>query len=169
MTAIHAPYVLYDGTGNAEATVAEAVQTKCVLDYELVERVHNAGGRPYKGLPLGTLPELWPFDMLKRPLVAHAEEFVRQIGLQGYRPVTNVEQFVVWGPYMEKVGELREWVPEAGNHLIPKHAQRTAQRVWGYRGDEFDWHKGCAFLIQGEFTRHARHGHVDEQTGSILV
>lgn len=164
--AIEPPFVLYDGTGNSDATVKETVGTKCVLPYELVQRVHDAGGRPYKAVPLGTLPELWPFDALKRPLIAQAREFVRQISGQGFRPLTNVEQFLVWGPYSEKVGDMREWVPEAGNHLIAN--PRTAQQVWGYQGDEFNWHMGCAFMIQGTFTRHARHGHVADD-GRIIV
>ena len=158
---------LYDGTGNSDATIVETVATKCVLDYELVQLVHNHGGKPFKSVPLGKLPELWPFDLLKRPLLEHAEEFVRQIGVQGFQSLTNVHQFLVSGPFSEKVGEMRSWTPEAGNHLIPH--PRTAERVWGYRGDEFDWHKGCAFLITGQFTRHARHGHIDEQTGMVYL
>jgi len=158
---------LYDGTGNSDLTVVETVGTKCVLDYELVQAVHNAGGRPFKSEPLGKLSELWPFDALKRPLLKHAEEFVRQIGTQGFQPLSNVHQFLVSGPFSEKVGEMQQWTPEAGNHLIPH--PRQAQTVWGYRGDEFDWHKGCAFLITGRFTRHARYGHVDEWTGMVFV
>ena len=158
---------LYDGTGNSSATIFETVATKCVLDYELVQTVQNHGGRPLKSEPLGKLPELWPFDLLKRPLLEHAEEFVRQIGKQGFEPLTNVHQFLVSGPFSEKIGEPRQWTPEAGNHLIPH--PRQAERVWGYRGDEFDWHKGCAFLISGVFSRNARHGFVDEQTGKVIV
>lgn|SRR3990167_2069518 len=157
---------LYDGTGNSDATVLETVATKCVLDYELVQCVHQAGGKPSRGEPLGKLPELWPFDALKRALRAHAAEFVEQIRAQGFQPLTNIEQFSVWGPFSEKVGEPREWTPEAGNHLIPH--PRTASRVWGYQGDEFNWHTGCAFFIQGRFTRHARHGHVSDE-GVVLV
>ena len=159
--------ILFDGSGNAEATVAETITTKIVLDHDLVQAVHDAGGRPCKAEPLGLLPELWPFDALKRPLLEHAKEFVRQVGGHGYQSLTNVEQFLVWGPYSEKVGDIAPWVPEEGNHLITN--PRTAQRVWGYQGDEFNWERGCAFLIQGTFTRHARHGHVDADTGRIYV
>lgn len=159
---------LYDGTGNSESTVAERITTKCVIETELVELCQAHGDKPHKGTPLGKLAELWPFDALKRPLLEHAREFVRQVGLQGYQPVTNVEQFTLFGPYMEKVGDIRPWVPEAGNHVIPKHEQRTAQKVWGYQGDEFDWDKGCAFLIQGKFTIAAKHGFVSDE-GHIYV
>ena len=159
--------VLFDGTGNSDATVMETIATKCVLGYDLVAAVHNAGGKPYKGVPLGTLPELWPFDALKRPLVEQAREFVRQIGGQGFAALTNVEQFKVWGPFTEKVGNPHEWTPEEGNPLIPH--PRQAERVWGYQGDEFNWERGCAFFIQGQFTRHARHGFVENQTGKVIV
>ena len=168
-TAIEGFYALYDGTGNASATVRETVMTKCVLEYELVQLVQNAGVKPLDGQPLGKLMELYPFDMLKRPLLEHAREFVRQIASKHYVPLTNVEQFLVWGPFSEKVGPLREWTPEAGNPVIPRHKQRSAERVWGYRSDEVDWARGCAFLIRGEFTRNARYGAVDEQTGVVIV
>ena len=160
---------LYDGTGNAVATVRETVATRCVLDYDLVQRVQNAGVKPLNGVALGRLAELYPFDLLKRPLLAHAREFVRQIATRNFVAVSNVEQFLVWGPYSDKVGEPREWVPERGNHTIPRWAQRPAERVWGYRSNELDWERGCAFLIRGEFTRNARHGIVDEQSGRIIV
>ena len=162
---------LFDGTGNAGATVPQTVQTKCVLDYDLVRLCQDYGDKPHKGDALGTLPELWPFDMLKRPLKEHAQEFVRQIGSKGYQPLTNVEAFQIYGPYMEKIGsEPPVWyTPEEGNHLIPPHQRLKAVRVFGYRSDEFTWHKGAAFLIVGRFTRHARYGHVSEETGRIIV
>lgn len=166
-TALEGVNVLYDGTGNAGATVFEPVTTKCVLEYELVQLVHNHGGKPFNGEPLGKLPGLWPFDLLKIPLLEHAEEFVRQISTQGFNPLTGVHQFLVWGPISEKVGRLREWIPEAGNHLIPH--PRKAEQVWSYRSDELDWSKGCAFLIRGEFTRKATYGKVDEETGMLVV
>lgn len=160
---------LYDGTGNSETTICESVQTKCVVDYECVLLCQQHGWQAAHGVPLGTLAELWPFDLLKRQLVAHAAEFVRQIKPNGFDPVASIYSFKIWGPYMEKVGEIKQWTPEAGNPLIPKHEQRKAVQVWGYQGDEFDFNKGCAFLIQGDFTRHARHGHLDEETGRIFV
>ena len=161
-------YALYDGSGNAEATVMEKITTKCVVDYECVLLCQQHGWDAARGVPLGTLPELWPFDLLKRQLVDHAGEFVRQIGPAGFDPLDPIYSFKLWGPYMEKIKPSVEfWTPEAGNHLIPKHAQRRAVRVQAYRGDEFDFEKGCAFLIQGEFTRAARHGHVGEEDGVL--
>jgi len=161
--------VLYDGAGYGSMVVAEKVQTKCVLDYELVRQCQLHGDKPHKGDPLGKLPELWPFDMLKRPLLEHARLFVSQIASQGFVPMTDVYAFKVWGPFTEKVGEVRTWTPEEGNHTIPKHEQRQAVRAWGYQGDEFDFEKGCAFIVQGEFTRNTKHGHIDEQTGRVYV
>lgn len=160
---------LYDGTGNANTLVRETVQTKCVLDYELVRLCHQHGDRPHKGDPLGTFPELWPFNALKRPLIEHAREFVRQIKTQGFEPLSDVYAFKVWGPFTEKVGDIKTWTPEEGNHTIPKHEQRKAVRAFGYRGDEFDFNKGCAFVIQGEFVRNTKHGSIDELTGRIYV
>lgn len=160
---------LYDGSGNADATVFERVQTKCTLDYELVRLCQEKGDKPHKGTPLGRFLELWPFDMLKRALIDHANTFVSQIGMQGFVPLTSVYEFRVWGPFTEKVGAMRPWVPEEGNHTIPRHLQRTAQKVWGYEGDEFNFDKGCAFIIAGDFTRKASLGHVNEETGVIVV
>ena len=158
---------LFDGSGNSASTVFESVTTKCVVEDELVQIVHNHGGKPFKEQILGQIGALWPHDLLKQLLLDHAEEFVRQIAAQRFVPLTNVHQFLVWGPYAEKVGPPRDWVPEEGNHLIKQ--PRKAARVWGYQGDEFDWRKGCAFLIQGTFTRDAKHGFVDEQTGVLIV
>lgn len=160
---------LYDGSGNADETLGLSVQTKVVLDYELAQLCQEHGDRPHRGTPLGRMPELWPFDMLKRPLVEHAQEFTRQVKTQGYQPLTDVYSFRVWGPYMEKVAGLAEYEPEKGNHVIPKHLQRKAQKVWGYRGDEFNWNKGVAFIIAGSFERAAKHGHVAEETGVIVL
>ena len=125
--------------------------------------------RPYRGVALGRISDLAPFHMLKAPLLAHAREFVRQVSAQGYDASTAVTEFTVWGPYMEKVGEIARWVPEDGNHLIPKHLRREAVRVWGYHGDELRWEKGCSFIIVGTFERAAKHGHVDEESGVIFV
>lgn len=160
---------LYDGTGNASATLGLSVQTKCTLETELVELCQQHGDKPHKGTPLGRFPELWPFDMLKRPLMAHADEFARQLKTKGYNARTPVTAFKVWGPYMEKVGAIETWKPEAGNHLIPSWAQRDAHKVWGYQGDEWDFSKGVTFIIVGDFTRSALEGVTDEETGVILV
>ena len=168
-TALDGFIALYDGTGNSETTLHESITTKVVVDYELVCLCQEHGDRPHKAAPLGKFSELYPFDMLKRPLVAHAEEFVRQIKGKGYEPVTSIYEFQVWGPYTEKVGALGEWTPEEGNHTIPRQQRRKAARAWGYQGDELSFELGCAFLIQGHFTRHARYGHIDEQSGVILV
>lgn len=162
-------WALYDGTGNAESTVGMSVQTKIVLDYDLVQLCQDHGDKPHKATPLGRFPELWPFDMLKRPLVEHAEEFVRQIKTKGYEATTPVTEFKVWGPYMEKVGDLKTFVPEEDNHVIPNWAKRTAHQAWLYQGDEFDWEKGCAFIIVGFFTRPANLGVLSEETGKVIV
>lgn len=168
-TALEGFFALYDGSGNSETTIRETVTTKCVLEFEQVQLVHNHGGKPYRGIPLGTLPELWPFDLLKRPLLDHAREFIKQVKTHGFHPLTSEYEFKVWGPFSEKVGEIKEWVPEADNPFIPEAHKQKATSTWLYRGDEFNWERGCAFLIKGDFTRYAGTGHVDEQTGVIIV
>ena len=95
--------------------------------------------------------------------------FFPELGETACEPLTSIYEFQVWGPYMEKVGEPKTYLPEEGNHLIPTWAQRKAHRVWGYAGDEFNWEKGCAFIIVGEFTRAAKHGSVSEETGGMAV
>ncbi len=158
---------LYDGTGNSNAIISQAVSTKCVLDSELADLCQKHGGGVSRGRPIGQLPELWPHDMLKRALLGHAAEFIRQIGLEGFAPVSSsLGAFRLWGPYMEKVGDLREWVPEADNPLVTE--KRKAARVWGYRGNEWDFSKGVAYIIQGDFVRSAAHGHISED-GQIFV
>ena len=71
-SALEGFFALYDGTGNSETTIRETVTTKCVLEFDQVQLVHNHGGKPYRGTPLGRLPDLWPFDLLKTPLLEHA-------------------------------------------------------------------------------------------------
>lgn len=159
----------YDGTGNSDAVVIERVHTKLTLDDELVQVCHRHGDKPHRGTALGQLPELWPFDMLKRPLIAQAETFVEQIGGQGYIPATSIYEFEIWGPYMEKVSEPTQWVPEADNPLIPDWAKKKAHKAWGYQGNELRFDKGCTFIIVGQFFRAAKHGHISEETGGILV
>lgn len=165
---------LYDGTGNADATVSSTITCKAKAEYELVrdwQTAMRATGRNPKlrGKPLGLLPDLYPFDMLKRPLVNEANEFVRQIGLQHWSPLTSIYEFKVWGPYAEKVGESHDWVPEADNPFIPEHEKQVATTAWLYGGSELPIALGCAFFIEGVFIRSAQHGHVDEERGIIVV
>ncbi len=149
--------------------VVQRVSCHVTVEYELVRKYQMAGGGTHRGTPLGKMPQLWPFDLLRRPLVAEAEEFVRQIGTHGYEPRTSIYEFKVWGPYTEKVGEPSDWKPEEGNHMIPKHQQRTAAKVWGYREDELSVELGCAFFVQGEFSIPASRGHVEEERGVLIV
>jgi len=160
---------LYDGSGNSSAVISQRITTKCTLDYELVRKVQMAGDKPHKGGPLGRMSSLFPTEMLKRALLAHANEFARQVRTAGYEPETSVYEFEVWGPYTEKVGAVSDYVPEADNPFIPNSEKRKAAKVWGYQGDELDVNKGVSFLIRGRFTRHARHGHIEESKGLILV
>ena len=162
--------VLYDGTGNSDATIATKITCHALIDSELVELVQRYGFGTKKDIPLGKLPELWPFDLIKRPLITEAQRFIDQVATQGYIAQTGPYAFRLWGPYMEKVGTPQDWTPEAGNDFISKQAQqRKATRVFGYQGNEFNLSKGCAFLIQGEFTKKGSLGKVDEQTGVVLV
>lgn len=160
---------LYDGTGNSNTTVFETVATKCVLEYELVQKVQDAGLAPLNGAAIGSISSLWPHSMLRQQLANHAAEFLRQIATQGFLTNQSAEALPVWGPFTEKVGPMRPYTPEASNDFIPDHAKRSAERVWGYRGDELDWSRGCAFLIQGAFTRHSSYGTVDNVTGRMVV
>lgn len=165
---------LYDGTGNRDVIVAQGISTRVTLEYELVRQWQDACRKAHRattlrGTPLGRLPELWPFDLLKRPLVEQAGEFVRQIAFQHYYPTKSIYEFEVWGPYAEKVGEPHDWTPEEDNPFIPNHEKRVATTAWLYQGDESPIRLGCAFFIRGVFTREARHGHVDEAKGLIVV
>mgnify|MGYP001562051998 FL=1 len=146
-----------------------SIQTKVTVDDELVQLCHTYGERPYHGIALGRISSLSPFQMLKQPLLAHAREFARQLSTQGYEPAADVTEFKVWGPYMEKVGKIKTWVPEEDNHVIPKHLRREAASVWGYGSNELRWDKGCSFIIVGKFQRPASYGHVDEESGVIRV
>ena len=161
---------LYDGTGNSETYAPCDITCHMTLEYELVRKCQIAGDRPHKGSPLGKLPELYPFDMLKRQVVAEAQRFVSQVLSQGYEALEPVYTMRLWGPYTEKVGQPRDWVPEEGNHTIQPHDRAIATTAWGYQSeDELDVSKGVAFLLQGKFQRRASLGHIDEGTGVILV
>ncbi len=166
---------LYDGTGNADAQVPSTIKCKVNVGYELVRTWQIAmratrRNPKLEGTPLGLLPELYPFDQLKRPLVAEANEFVRQIGTQGWQPLTPIYEFKVWGPFAEKVGVSHDWVPEADNPFIPEHEKQVATTAWLYGGDELPpAAMGCAFFLEGLFNRAASHGFVDERLGIIVV
>ena len=84
-SALEGFFAVYDGTGNSNVTIASEIKCRVTLDYELVKKwqiaMRKARRDPkLRGKHLGLLPELYPFDMLKRPLVDEANEFVRQIG-----------------------------------------------------------------------------------------
>ena len=160
---------LYDGSGNSGLTISERVTTKCVVDYELVRLCQDKGMGVCKAKPLGKMLELWPYDRLKRILIDHTRLFTEQIATQGYHALTGIYEFRVWGPYTEKVGTPHDFVPEADNPFIPASERQTATTVWGYQGDEMSFDKGCVFIIQGRFTRHAKYGHVEEETGVIVI
>lgn len=160
---------LYDGTGNSDAVVPMRLSCHVTLPYELVRDVQMAGDRPHRGTPIGRLLELWPFDALKRRIKAEAERFISQVATQGYLALEPAESMALWGPYTEKVGKPHDWVPEDGNHTIPKHERKTATTAWGYRVDELSVDKGVAFLINGRFTRKASLGSVCEETGVLIV
>lgn len=165
---------IYDGTGNADATVSSTIKCRVNLGYELVKTWQTAmrstrRSPKLQGKPLGLLPELYPFDQLKRPLIEQANEFVRQIGTHNWMPLMSIYEFKVWGPYAEKVGISHDWVPEADNPFIPEHEKRVASTAWLYGGGEVPIALGCAFFIEGVFMRSARHGHIDEGRGLIVV
>ena len=165
---------VYDGTGNADAWVSSTIKCRVNVGYELVRTWQTAmratrRNPKLQGKPLGLLPELYPFDQLKRPLVDEANEFVRQIGLHHWEPLTSIYAFKVWGPYAEKVGVSHDWVPEADNPFIPEHEKQVATTAWLYGGNESPIVHGCAFFLVGEFVRAAQYGHIDEGRGLILV
>ena len=173
-SALEGFFATYDGTGNAGEQVASTISCRVNVGYELVEKwqiaMRAARRNPkLEGKPLGLLPELYPFDMLKRPLVDEANEFVRQISTHHWLPTTSIYAFETWGPYMEKVGESHDFVPEADNPFIPEHEKQVASTVWSYSGDEAPIDKGCVFFLKGVFTRSAKYGHVDEAKGLIIV
>src|SRR3990167_8197815 len=94
-SALEGFFAVYDGTGNADVTIASEITCKANVSYELVKQwqiaMRQARRDPtLRGKPLGRLPELYPFDLLKRPLVAEAHEFVRQIGFHHWEPVASV-------------------------------------------------------------------------------
>jgi hypothetical protein len=173
-TALEGFAALYDGTGNADAVVSQWVRCKVVLEYEMVRdwqtAMRAAGQSPtLRGKPLGLLPHVYPLDAIKGPLMKEATEFAYQIGLQGFKSDKYITSFEVWGPYAEKVGTPRDWVPEEDNPFIAKADKKTATTAWLYGGNESPIQHGCAFFIRSEFTRAARYGHEDEKEGLIVV
>ncbi len=173
-TALDGFFAHLDAPGMRDVVVDQDITTNVSVEYELVKKwqiaQRNAGRDPkVKGVPLGLMPELYPFDLVKRPLVEQANEFVRQIALKGYSPTTDIYSFEVWGPYTEKVGAYREFVPEADNQFIPVSEKKTAMATWLYGGDETRIDMGCVFRLKGLFTRKANLGYVEEKTGVLIV
>lgn len=171
-TALEGFAALYDGTGNADAVIAQHVKCKVVLEYELVKdwqtAMRAAGQSPtLRGKPLGLLPSMYPMDAIKQPLMREAIEFVYQIGLQGFEPTQHITSFEVWGPYSEKVGTPRDWVPEEDNPFVKD--KKTATTAWLYGGNESPIHLGCVFFLRAQFTRKATFGHETDKEGVIVV
>ena len=175
-TAYDGFYALYDGTGNRDKWVPQRLLMKAVIPHELVVMYQNAQANENrltmcKGLPLGRMPEL-PHEcaLLKRPLIECAEESLRQMALQGYELLGDITQVEVWGPYMIKTpASPMEFTPEADNPFIPTAEKKQAwnTKIWGVNEvveQEYD-----QFLLKGTFIRSAKHGHVEEETGKIIV
>src|SRR3989304_5448448 len=75
---------------------------KFPLDPELVMRCQRAGSGVYRGTRVGQLPELYPYDALKRQVVGQAKTFLRHMRSQGYEPTQAETELELWGPYRER-------------------------------------------------------------------
>lgn len=154
------------------------------LDTDLVLTCQRVGGKPYRGTPIGKIPELWPFDALKRIVRNHAKTFIRHMKAQGFEAQQAETEMELWGPYREKL-DMRKGDAlvnfEEGNPLVPQgHWGHAATGAWEHDGtlgprqldpkamkDHRDWKMGVVFLVRGKFL--ATHGHQEETTGTLVV
>ena len=154
------------------------------VDLDLVLTCQRVGDKPYRGTPIGKIPELWPREGLKRTILGYAKTFIRHMKAQGYEAQQAETELELWGPYREKMdmgkgGALVNF--QEGNPLVPQgHWGTAAHGLWEHDGitgprqldpkvakGHQDWQRGVVFLIRGKFL--ATHGHREETTGSTIV
>lgn len=161
---------------------------KFKADPELVLRCQGAGQQPLHGLPIGRMPDFYPFLALKRIAMEECQTFVGHMRNQGFEPREAESQMELWGPFREKMDMSRGAALEnfeEGNHLIPQGKWRSqAHGAWAPEGTgraalgpqmldkervlhSQDYKHGIAFFIRGRFL--ASHGKEEEETGTLLV
>lgn len=137
--------------------------------------------QPLKGVSIGKMMSLYPFDRLKQQAMDEAKTFVHYMKIQGNEPRQAESEFEVWGPFRERVrftAETRNI--EEGNPFSKPVIGFSGYGGWthdGHKGprkldrkellDSPDWKAGVVFMIRGLFT--ATRGHREETTGTVLV
>jgi hypothetical protein len=169
--------------GNTTA-VHHPVYRTCIVrvDRDLVLRCQRAGAKPYRGITLGSLPDLYPHDALKRAMLPQAKEFLRHMKGRGLEPKVTEYTLELWGPYRDRLNFADAASPminiEEGNPFFPNGRWVSAARSAGpaQKGplelseellDHPDMRRGVHMLVRGLFLRHF--GKEEETTGTILV
>ena len=162
----------------------EPVYLKCKIraDAELVLKCQRAGAKPYRGLPTGNLPPVWPHSSLKREIIEQSKMFLEHMRLKGYEPKHSEYQMELWGPYREKVDMRDAASPminiEVGNPFFPDGRWVSAARASApaQKGpmelsmellDHRDMRRGVHFIVRGLFL--AQSGKREESTGTLIV
>ena len=135
------------------------------VDQELVLRCQERADPDHKmwrGQPLGTLSDIWPWSDMKDTVKREAQEFVGYMKQQDYQPIGAYTEMELWGPYMQKVdwGKARNAdARESDGHTYPQ----------GYLHDAniADYRLGVVFHIRGNFL--AKYGKMVEEVDEELL
>ena len=157
---------------------------KFPVDPELVVRCQRAGSGRYRGVCIGKMLELYPYDAMKKLALSQAKTFIRHMRSQGYEPLQEATELELWGPFRER-GDMSRGASlvnfEEDNPFVPAgHWGSAARGAWRHdleRGprrlnqnvllDDKDWRHGVVFLVRGQFL--ATRGKQEESTGAVLV
>lgn len=146
--------------------LAEPVFLTCQfpVEQELVLACQAGDEKTYRGVPVGTIRDLWPWSELRQVALWHALEFVRNMENQDYELIGHETAMELWGPYTQKV----EW-DHVNDQLSSEEngEERTYPKSYLYRGDEVRLDRGMLYLIRGHFL--AGHGHLSEEKGVLVV
>jgi len=135
-------------------------------DAALVLRCQEASPpeqRLWKGEPIGSMSELWPWSDLKRQALSEAKTFAYHMRHQKgeYELIGEPSSMFLYGPYMEKVdwGRAKEVLEHDGYQHHPGF-------LYGV-DDPPEFSKGVAFFIVGHFL--ARYGSLTTDGRTLVV
>jgi hypothetical protein len=146
--------------------LAEPVFLTCQfpVEQELVLACQAGDEKTYRGVPVGTIRDLWPWSELRKVALWHAQEFVRNMKNQDYELVGHATAMGLWGPYTQKV----EWDKVDQQITSEENFEtRSYPHAYLYRENEVRLDRGIIYLIRGQFL--AGHGHLSEEKGVLVV
>lgn len=131
--------------------LAKPVVLSCQFraDRDLVLRCQETAApdrKTWRGQPLGTLSNLWPWSDMKDLVKNEAQQFVGYMKQQNYDPIGDYTAMELWGPYMQKVDWSKARNPNArwsdGNNY---------PEAFLHGGNDVNFDLGVVFYIKGNF------------------